>query len=76
MFFIDYARLQCAHGPYQGSRKNKITFYPSRLQAIFARSGGVKILKSTLTGNYAGATVSRPCQSGAWIGACNPAFAL
>jgi hypothetical protein len=29
-----------------GSReKNKITFYPSRLQAIFARSGGGKNLK-------------------------------
>jgi len=26
-------------------RKNIITFYPSRLQAIFARSGGIKILK-------------------------------
>jgi hypothetical protein len=29
----------------KGSRKNKITFYPSRLQAIFARSGGGKILE-------------------------------
>jgi hypothetical protein len=31
-------------GP-KGPRKNKIPFYPSRLQAIFARSGGGKILK-------------------------------
>jgi AcrR family transcriptional regulator len=29
----------------KGSRKNKITFYPSRLQVIFARSGGGKILE-------------------------------
>jgi hypothetical protein len=29
----------------KGLRKNKITFYPSRLQAIFARSGGGEILK-------------------------------
>jgi hypothetical protein len=29
----------------KGPRKNKITFYPSRLQVIFARSGGGKILE-------------------------------
>jgi hypothetical protein len=29
----------------KGSRKNKITFYPSRLQVIFARSGDGKILE-------------------------------
>jgi hypothetical protein len=29
----------------KGSRKNKITFYPSQLQVIFARSGGGKILE-------------------------------
>jgi hypothetical protein len=29
----------------KGPRKNKITFYPSRLKVIFARSGGVKILE-------------------------------
>jgi hypothetical protein len=29
----------------KGSRKNKITFYPSRLQVIFARFEGGKILE-------------------------------
>jgi hypothetical protein len=32
-------------GAAKGSRKNKITFYPFRLQVIFARSGGGKILE-------------------------------
>jgi hypothetical protein len=47
--YIDHGKkppsLLSSMGSSKGSSKNKITFYPSRLQVIFARSGGGKILE-------------------------------